>query len=309
MTRGYLGTFAAMRRIWLIALALAAGCQATPSPSPSASHPHRWPAVVDGVPTTPGDHVLTIDMGGLVPRSYRLHVPPQLAKGHDRLPLLLAMHGGFDSPAAMEARTGFSPMADKKDFLVAYPEGTATAWNAAGQCCGIAKMIHADDIGFLKTLIDRLLRTGLVDPARVYATGFSNGAAMSYLLACQDSDKVAAIGVVEGALAPGCKPDHKISVMIFHGTRDANVPFNGGGRVDIDNPSPFPPVSSAVDFWRRADGVGGLRATSSPAGNTQCSTAGSAVAVAFCKINGGAHSWPSYASALQWAFFTAHPKT
>src|SRR5437868_8554971 len=120
-----------MRRIGLILLALAlvpaAGCQGGgPGPSPaskSGGAPGRRPAVVDGIPTAAGDHVLTIDMGGLVPRSYRLHVPPQLAASHRRLPLLLAMHGGFDSPAAMEARTGFSPMADQKGFLVAYPEG------------------------------------------------------------------------------------------------------------------------------------------------------------------------------------------
>jgi polyhydroxybutyrate depolymerase len=301
-----------MRRIWpiLFALALAAGCQAGGGPGPGvSSKSSKRPAVVDGIPTAAGDHVLTIGMGGLVPRSYRLHVPPQLAATTRRLPLLLAMHGGFDSPAAMEDRTGFSPMADRKGFLVAYPEGTATAWNAAGECCGIAKMIHADDIGFLMKLIDKLDGTGLVDSRRVYATGFSNGAAMSYLLACHDSARVAAVGVVEGALAPGCKPDHKVSMIIFHGTKDANVPFYGGGRVDIDNPSPFPPVSDAVNFWRKADGVGGMRAASAPAGNTQCSTAGTSVAVTFCKINGGTHTWPSYASAQQWEFFAAHPKT
>ncbi len=47
---------------------------------------------------------------------------------------------------------------------------------------------------------------GLADPKRVYVTGFSNGAGMAYKMACEKPDKVAAIGVVEGALVTHCDP-------------------------------------------------------------------------------------------------------
>jgi len=289
-----------------------AGCQSGKrNAEPSPAHTTTRPSPADGIPTTPGTHRLTLNMGGLVPRSYLLHMPSRWPSA--KLPLVLAMHGGFDSPNAMEARSGLDPLADKKGFIVAYPEGTATTWNAGG-CCGIAKMIHADDLGFLTKLIDKLDGTGFVDAKRVYATGFSNGAGMSYELACHAPDKVAAVGVVEAALAIDCKPDHKVSVIIFHGTKDANVPFNGGGHRDVDDPRPFPPVSFAVNFWRKAEGLPTLtdsKALTKTADSsaTQCQSADrDGVGVAFCKINGGTHTWPAYAAALQWNFFAAHPQ-
>jgi polyhydroxybutyrate depolymerase len=114
--------------------------------------------------------------------------------------------------------------------------------------------------------------------------------------------------VVAGALAMACHPARPVSVMIWHGTADHNVPYNGGGHRDFNDSRPFPPVGRAVDFWRRADGVSPLRA----GGGQGCRSSGrgdGGVEVALCTVRGGGHAWPPDASRRLWDFFAAHSRT
>ncbi|XRQ05029.1 alpha/beta hydrolase family esterase [Actinomadura welshii] len=275
------------------------------------------PEKVDGIPTAQGTHKQKLDVGTIGHREYLLHVPSKVTGGDwedgepaDPPALVIALHGGLATMDKMEEMSGFNRQSDEHGFLVAYPNGFMTTWNA-GDCCGAAKIGDVDDVGFLTKLIDKLTGAGLADPDRVYVTGFSNGAGMAYRMACEKPGKVAAIGVVEGALVTDCDPGEPVSAMIFHGTADGSVPFNGGGNRDFNDRRPFPPVSEAVDFWRR---VGGLpephERVRALTGDTECESTGKGergTAVTFCKINGGGHEWPAKASAMLWDFFAAHP--
>jgi polyhydroxybutyrate depolymerase len=257
---------------------------------------------------------MKIDVGTPGHREYLVHVPPALARQRFRsgrparpLPLILALHGGADNMTGFEKKTGFDGLADAHGFLAVYPDGFAFTWNA-GDCCAPARLVHIDDVGFLRRLIDHLTGTGLADPKRVYVTGFSNGAGMAYRFACEAAGKVAAIGVVSGALATTCHPARPVSVMVWHGTADNNVPYNGGGHRDVNDRRPFPPVSRAVDFWRRADGLSPPRT----AGGQGCRSTGrgdGGVQVVLCTVTGGGHQWPSGASRRLWDFFAAHSRT
>ncbi|MCW2914802.1 MAG: hypothetical protein JWN52_2870 [Actinomycetia bacterium] len=281
----------------------------------------KRPTIVQGIPTNTGTFKLNLDVGTPGHREYLLHVPARLTKGGWRdgrpnrpLPLVLAMHGGLSNMQGMRELTGFDDLSDQKGFLVAYPDGFMTTWNA-GDCCGPAKIGNIDDVGFLTKLIDKLVGSGLADGTRVYATGFSNGAGMAYRLACEGPGKIAAIGVVEGALVMSCHPDRPVSALIFHGTADRSVPYNGGGTRDFNDRRPFPPVSQAVDFWRKADKLPGLRQTSLSRqlsrASTQCRSTGksdSGAEVSFCRIDGGTHHWPASASAQLWDFFASHSR-
>ena len=85
-----------------------------------------------------------------------------------------------------------------------------------------------DDVGFVRVILDRLLDTGHVDPL-VDATGMSNGAMMSYRLAAEMSEQIAAIAPVAGTMElDGVMPRQPVSVLHFHGTDDEFVPFAGG---------------------------------------------------------------------------------
>jgi polyhydroxybutyrate depolymerase len=284
--------------------------------TPSATE--KPPETVKGIPTAPGTHKRKLDVGTFGHREYLLHVPPKLTRGTWRdgrpdkpLPLVLALHGGLANMQQMRELTGYDALSDDKGFLVAYPDGFMTTWNA-GDCCGAAKIGKIDDVGFLSKLIDELTGAGLADPDRVHVTGFSNGAGMAYRLACERPAKVAGIGVVEGALVTPCEPDRPVSAMIVHGTADRSVPYGGGGRRDFNDGRPFPPVSEAVDFWRR---VGDLPEPKRPlrglSNGAECAGTGKGARgaeVTFCKIEGGTHRWPAGASRMLWDFFAGHPR-
>ncbi|NKZ06647.1 alpha/beta hydrolase family esterase [Actinomadura latina] len=307
-----------MRRILLVVLAVTlvlAGC--TEERGKKGEEGGR-PAKVDGIPTSQGTHKQKMDVGTFGHREFLLHVPAKVSDGKwedgkpaDPPALVIALHGGLANMGQMQDLTGFDKLSDEHGFLAAYPDGFMTTWNA-GDCCGAAKIGNIDDVGFLTKLIDTMTGAGLADPKRVYVTGFSNGAGMAYKMACEKPGKVAAIGVVEGALVTPCDPDRPVSAMIFHGTADRNVPFNGGGDRDFNDKRPFPPVSKAVEFWREKAGLPELHQdVKALGGSTDCRSTGKGsqgVAVTFCKIKGGKHQWPDEAAPMLWEFFASHPR-
>jgi hypothetical protein len=99
-------------------------------------------------------------------------------------------------------------------------------WSLAG--CG---PIQQDDVGFLNSLLDKLLEDYPVDPHRIYIYGYSMGAAMAHRMACANPERFA--GIVAGAGfilgdAESCTPFDPISVLQFHSVSDETVLFNGG---------------------------------------------------------------------------------
>ncbi|ROO89797.1 polyhydroxybutyrate depolymerase [Actinocorallia herbida] len=248
-----------------------------------------------GIPVSQGTHVMRLDQPGFRDREYRLRVPRNF---DGPLPLVLAVHGGASTAERFQEESGFDAVADDKGFLVAYPEGFLRSWNA-GPCCGPAKVAKADDAGFLRTLIDRLVRAGVADPERVFVAGFSNGGGMAYRLACEGPGRVKGIGVVSASLVIGCEPERPVSAMIVHGRKDTSVPFQGGGRRDFDDSRPYAPVSKAVTFFRKAAGIAALTSDKGcRAGKRK------GIAVRFCP-HGGGHVWPENAARDLWRFFAA----
>lgn len=142
------------------------------------------------------------------------------------MPLVLVFHGGGGHPATMPNFTHFDSLADHKKFLVAYPESFNKSWNDT------RGLSPADDVGFIRALIAELQRTHNTDPKRTYAAGISNGGFFSNRLACDLTDKLAAIAAVAATmpetLVPVCKPSVPISVMLIHGSKDPLVHIDGG---------------------------------------------------------------------------------
>ncbi len=255
-------------------------------------------------------------------RTYLLHVPAR----HDatgRIPLVLVLHGATQSPESAERMSGMSGLADREDFVVAYPSGTGRlsrvpTWNS-GNCCGYALTNQVDDVGFIRALIDKIESEYPIDPKRVYVTGISNGAMMSFRLACELSDKIAAVAPVEGAQNLDCRPAHPVSVIIFHGTSDRLVPFDGGSTpYQVGGRRTDTPVADTVAFWVKEDGCASAprHEESSEVHTTIYAGCKDGTGVALYAIQGGHHMWPGLAisgnnvpaSDLMWSFFTQHPK-
>ncbi len=250
------------------------------------------PAFILGQQTING----TITHDG-INREYILYVPANY-DGSTAFPVVFNFHGYTSNANAQMSYGDFRPIADTADFLVVHPQGTLlngiTHWNVGGWTIGST----TDDVGFTSALIDSLADKYNIDLQRVYATGMSNGGFMSFLLACQMGDKIAAIASVTGSMTPEtfneCKPNHPTPIMQIHGTSDPVVPYNGA----IWSKK----VTDAIDYWVDYNNCDNTpTVTPVPDVNTtDGSTAEHMVypngrrgaTVEHYKVTGGGHTWP-----------------
>jgi polyhydroxybutyrate depolymerase len=285
--------------------------------------------LLSAVPGFAADKTYSLSVDGRL-RTWTLHVPPSYRPGRPT-PLVVLYHGGGGSGRQAQASYRMDPVADREGFLVAYPDGTGMfrrglfTWNA-GNCCEYALEHDVDDVAFTRAMMDRIRRDFTIDERRIYATGISNGGMMSYRVACEMAGVFAAIAPVAGALNIPCHPSDEVSVVIFHGTDDQHVPYEGGIGPKARNDRVDAPVSHAVDFWVKAN-----RCSPVPSRTRKGSIAtdlytgcAEGTAVSLHTIIGGSHSWPGglkprsrsldqptqeiSASEVMWEFFEAHPK-
>ena len=170
-------------------------------------------------------------------RSYSVYVPAALAP---RPALVVALHGSMGDGDQMREGSyyRFDELADRDGFAVAYPDGFEAHWNDCRRVAPYsANTQDVDDVGFLRALVARLEAELGVDPARVYATGMSNGGQMAYRLALEAPDLVAAVAPVAAGLPDAenldCTASGKpVAILILNGTLDPMNPF-AGGRVAL----------------------------------------------------------------------------
>ena len=244
-----------------------------------------------GIPV--GDSTQTIDVGG-ASRTFHLYRPQGLA---GPAPLVVMMHGGFGTGEQAERDYNWDAEADGGHFLVAYPDGEGRAWNA-GSCCGEPQRTNLDDVGFITAMVSDIEQQIPIDPARVYATGMSNGAMMALRLGCQ-TDAFAAIAPVAGTLLTGCSNAPPTSVLQIHGTADDRVPYNGGpGKAFAANGNPRvdgPSVESVNATWRSIDGCGSPNSTTAGPDDkvsTQIAGCPNGRTVELISVAGAGHQWP-----------------
>lgn len=262
------------------------------------------------------DEVHRLDFGGLH-RSYLVHLPAKATEGP--LPLVVALHGGGGTGASMARMSHFDPYSDHFGFIVVYPNGTDKerpvramlgkqgflTWDS-GHCCGYAHDHDVDDVGFIRAVVADVEKQHPVDPKRIYATGISNGAMMSYRLACEASDLFAAVAPVAGIIdVPNCKPTHQVSVLDFQGTADENVPINGGVGKKAFDKEDRPPVQQSIDFWAKQDGCSvRVQAKAKDLEMTDYGGCDAGTVVDYYVVQGGGHAWPGGG---QMAFFLDKP--
>ena len=264
----------------------------------------------------PVDSTWTIVSSG-INRTANVHVPANYDPTK-ATPVVLNFHG-FTSNASQEALlSGMNDKSDKEGFVVVYPEGLNSSWNA-GACCGTSAQSGVADVKFVSDLIDSLEVQICVDAKRVFATGMSNGGFLSHRLGCELSDRIAAIAPVAGVLGvDACKPTRAVPVMHFHGTLDPLVPYNGDPALG------FPPVPDTFAGWATRDGCTGDPTSTYDKGDAHCATyekCGAGATVTLCTIDNGGHTWPGgmpvpplgytttdiSATDEMWTFFTEHP--
>lgn len=318
----------------LIFLALA--CRFSPPESqPAAPSPSMQPvetATSSPPPALPAGEISRTIIHDGRERSYILYVPTSL-NWNQPPALVFVFHGGTGNAQNAIQMTGFHQVADQHGFLVAYPNGTGRlsddkllTWNA-GNCCGYAYEKKVDDVGFVRAIVTDLETLINLDPKRIYATGMSNGALLSHRLGCEASDLFAGIAPVAGTLNTiPCNPSHPISVIMFHGTEDQHILYNGGAgpqpRLSVD----FTSVQDSVEFWTAFNNCASQPqlTTFDDIQHQIWSGCAASTSVELYTIIGGGHAWPGgrssgrpdadqptksiSASDLIWKFFATHPK-
>lgn len=247
----------------------------------------------------------SLESGGLA-RSYRVYVPTDA--GHGPLPLVLAFHGLGGSGAQLERATGLTEIAEREKFAVVYPDGHGTprSWRIRGT----SEIFPSDvnDVQFVDDLLTALRDDLCIDEARIYATGHSNGAFMSSVLACESPGTFAAIAPVAGLFYPARGCDALVPTLAFHSTGDAVVPFVEGL---IFGSLPYDGARAYLAEWAETGGCAPIPYPS-PLGSASVEgydgCANGAVA-SLVVIEGGDHGWPVTAthgvsaSEEAWAFF------
>ena len=239
----------------------------------------------------------TLDVAGRR-RSFLLHVPPSYRPGHP-LPLVLVLHGHLgNANVAMEA-SGMNEEADRRGFVVAYPNGTGPlryaflSWNAA-TCCGSSRSSRVDDVAFADSLAAALARAGLADPRRVYAAGFSVGGMLALRLACERAGTFAAVADVAGAMPDtACAPRRAVSVLFFQGEEDDELRFDLRTLRRVDGHRFAHSLENALRFWARRDDCAPAIERDSTAGYTRESArCPGARSVELYTVRGHPHAWP-----------------
>ncbi len=284
--------------------------------------------------------VRTLDLDS-IERQYNLYIPSTYNKDK-ATPLLFLLHGGGGSGKRMVNFTGFDKLAKEKGIIVICPEGYDKHWNDGRENAHTAHQKNVNDVAFIRKLIEIAESEFNIDHTRIYSSGVSNGAMMSYRLAKDLSDKIAAIGTVVGAipepLSKAAWNGRPVPAIIFNGTRDPLVPYEGGEvhfyRKKLGTVISVPETVSFLAKHNKCEDKPLIEdlVINNPKSNLPikhfayrscCNNA----SVEFYSIEGGGHSWPrdskfaQYlpaavigkackdidASSLIWNFFEKHP--
>lgn len=165
-------------------------------------------------------------------RHYHLYVPTGTLERNEPVALIINMHGATPSPSFLpifasffqQVITGMPVHAAKNNYIVVHPQsrrlGDTQFWDTSDNV----------DVEFINGLVDHLISTLPIDPAKVFLTGFSSGGRLSWKLACEHSDRYAAIAAVaaDRRAATACPTARSVPVIAFHGTDDPTVGYAGG---------------------------------------------------------------------------------
>ncbi|MGO9604985.1 MAG: alpha/beta hydrolase family esterase [Candidatus Binataceae bacterium] len=312
-----------------IAIALSAACVVAIAPRAHSAQAQ----------TTPGDHQESLKFGSF-DRTFIVHAPPAF-DGKTKLPVVMMLHGAGGNGANAERETGWSGEADKEGFIAVYPEAmpgrpdepsrfltNPRLWNDGSGRGRLAPEV--DDVGFLAAVIDHLEQSYAADPARIYVTGMSNGASMTFRAGIALANRVAAIAPVAGHLwMTDQQLTAPVPLLFIIGTADPLNPLRGGDiKLPWGNSEHREAVGKSLAEWRAMLGCADDARTVLDRNGikelqwNKCTKGGE---VLYYTVEGLGHVWPGGSSRLPerwvgkasnkldattviWAFFKAHPK-
>ncbi len=202
-----------------------------------------------------------------IERRYLMTMPKNYSDSNAPIPLLIACHGGSGNAKQYKDSHDFDRLAEQYNFIVVYPDGSSVnrvlpnmrVWNSG--YIKAAAELGVNDVEFIVALIQSLIQTYKINASRIYMTGHSNGAMMTYRMGGERADLFAAIAPIAGSIGGNATPDspryiiptpsRALNVVHIHGALDKNLPYNGGypesgysvgERYDLS-------VNDSISFW------------------------------------------------------------
>jgi polyhydroxybutyrate depolymerase len=212
-----------------------------------------------------------------VERWYRVYLPTALPPD---APVILSLHGGTGSMYTIDRgpTRGWVKLAERERLLLVVPNGTQPAtgdgyglrqnWNDLRRPADSGS--GADDVRFLRVLLDRIQTDYGTDRNRVYVTGNSNGGMMAYRLLIEAPERFAAAAVFVASIpvfaSPLRPPTRPVPLMMWFGTDDRMMKYDGGeipGRRGLMRSAP-----DSVSWWLRANRAIAGQAATAPVPDT-----------------------------------------
>jgi len=271
----------------------------TAPPGTTVDDPDAHVSPVIDVPDTPCEATTASGVTEVVVqrtdgrRSYVVHRPDVVGS---RLPLLVDLHGTTGTSALQEATSGLGAAGlASKGWITVTPQaiGPVSAWSVPGTVPG-------DDLNFVEEIVVDMVENACADPDRVYAAGFSSGAAMATWLGCE-STLFAGVAPVAGVnLARVCEDARPVSLLAFHGTGDMVVPMEGldgwdGDRFDDLRLFFRGDAWATVESWARRNDCAGepLMIEQTPSTTRhEWNDCADGTSVVFVVTDGAGHVWP-----------------
>ncbi len=166
-------------------------------------------------------------------------------------PLVMFLHGGLGSNDALQTvhpdvddypARHWLEIADRDGVILAWPNGLGIfnissnqeplVWDDCRR--EAARSNDNSDTLFISAMLDQIIAYPAalqVDTSRVYAVGQSNGGMMAFRLAREMSQRLAAVATFSANEPDGedcMDPELPVSLMMFSGTSDPNMPYDGG---------------------------------------------------------------------------------
>jgi polyhydroxybutyrate depolymerase len=280
-----------------------------------------------------------VRLGGF-DRHFIVHVPPSF-DAKRKLPVVIMLHGFGGSGRQSMEQTGWDRKADREDFIAAFPDGVAEepkrrasfllnpqSWNEGSGRHASGKR-NDGDVEFVAFIIDALETRYGADPNRIFVTGFSNGASMTFRIGVELSDKVAAIAPVAGHLLVHGHQLKRPLAMLYIIGRDDPLELPAGGALRIRGEQvEQPPIEQNLLQWRQLDGCPSKPSSDAHSDGVErvsFSDCGDGVEVVEYFIDDMGHVWPGGLNRLParlvgkpsdklnatdviWNFFKMHPK-
>lgn len=295
---------AALTAILVGVVAVLGGCSAaTSSGTARASDPGRSPGCDSSATPTRGTFEDTITVGG-VQRRQLVHVPSNYSPT-DATPLVVTMHGSGSTAAEQLALTGMATTSEQYGFIVLAPQAIGGQW-ALPPASDPSR--PSADIAYVNEAVKQLANRFCIDTSRQYASGMSQGSAMTLVLACEKDRRFAAFGGVGANFyQPICDRAGPAPLIYFHGTADRVVPISGG---NVRGYQVTPTLETMTKWAAHNKCTTGPRRTE--IGDTTEFAWGDCAGnadVDYYQVSGGGHTWPGAPSYVAQAIEPALGKT